>query len=188
MAELREFLPDVLSCKMKHGDRWVDGFVGILINAAGVEAYRSPPRLERADARKEAYDEAALRQWLIERRDDPEYLRTRSALLAVDITFVRSEQATDPANNFANIGFVVNADGYGFTSQGNPLSVTPFVGQGSPTEAAGGAGRGFRRMRRRGGRGFLARCRGPAGDAGGDARGARFRRARSTRARVPARP
>jgi hypothetical protein len=52
-----------------------------------------------------------------------------SALIAVDITFVRDEQATDPANNFANIGFVVNADGYGFTSQGNPLSVTPFTGQ-----------------------------------------------------------
>ncbi len=74
MAELREFQPDVLPVRMLHGDRYVDGFVGILINAAGVEAYRSPPRLERAAARKEAYDEAALRQWLIDRRDDPAYL------------------------------------------------------------------------------------------------------------------
>jgi len=73
MGELREFLPDALPCRMLHGTRFVDGFVGILINAAGVEVYRGSPRLERADARKEAYDEAALRQWLIDRRDDPAY-------------------------------------------------------------------------------------------------------------------
>ena len=51
-----------------------------------------------------------------------------SAKLAVDITLVRDEMVTSPSNDFANIGLVVNADGYGFTSQGNPESVTPFVG------------------------------------------------------------
>ena len=51
-----------------------------------------------------------------------------SAKLAVDITLVRDEMVTSPTNDFANIGFVVNADGYGFTSQGNPESVTPFTG------------------------------------------------------------
>jgi hypothetical protein len=51
-----------------------------------------------------------------------------SAKLAVDITLVRDEMVTSPSNDFANIGFVVNADGYGFTSQGNPESVTPFIG------------------------------------------------------------
>jgi hypothetical protein len=51
-----------------------------------------------------------------------------SAKLAVDITLVRDEMVTSPTNDFANIGLVVNADGYGFTSQGNPESVTPFTG------------------------------------------------------------
>ena len=49
-----------------------------------------------------------------------------SAQLAVDITLVRDEMA--PGNDFANIGVFVNGDGYGFTNQGNPQSVTPFAG------------------------------------------------------------
>jgi hypothetical protein len=60
-----------------------------------------------------------------------------SAKVAVDITLVASEQTVNPANDFANIGLVVNADGYGFTSQGNPESVTPFTGYN------GGGGNSF---------------------------------------------
>jgi hypothetical protein len=48
--------------------------------------------------------------------------------LAVDITLVRDEMATAPSNDFASIGLVVNADGWGFTGVGNPESVTPFTG------------------------------------------------------------
>jgi hypothetical protein len=54
-----------------------------------------------------------------------------SAKLALDITLVRSEQATAPSNDFANIGVNINAQGFGFTNIGNPESITPFVGQGS---------------------------------------------------------
>jgi hypothetical protein len=49
-----------------------------------------------------------------------------SAQLAVDFTFVRDEMAA--GNDFANIGVFVNAEGYGFTNEGNPQSVTPFTG------------------------------------------------------------
>ena len=51
-----------------------------------------------------------------------------SVKLAMDLTLVASEQGTAPTNDFANIGLNVNAQGYGFTNQGNPESVTPFVG------------------------------------------------------------
>ncbi len=49
-----------------------------------------------------------------------------SAQLAVDITLVRDEMAA--GNDFANVGVFINGDGYGFTNQGNPQSVTPFTG------------------------------------------------------------
>jgi len=48
--------------------------------------------------------------------------------VAVDVTLVASEMTADPGNNFATIGLVVNAHDYGFTNQGDPESVTPFVG------------------------------------------------------------
>lgn len=48
--------------------------------------------------------------------------------VAIDITLVASEMAPDAGNNFAVIGLVVNADGYGFNSIGDPESVTPFTG------------------------------------------------------------
>jgi hypothetical protein len=52
-----------------------------------------------------------------------------SSLLKVDITLVAADMAAAPPNNdYASIGLIVNADGYGFTGQGNPLSVTPFTG------------------------------------------------------------
>ena len=48
--------------------------------------------------------------------------------VAVDITLVASEMAIEPGNNFATIGLVVNAEGYGFNGIGDPESVTPFTG------------------------------------------------------------
>jgi hypothetical protein len=52
-----------------------------------------------------------------------------SAKLAVDFTFVANEMdRANTGNNFASIGVVVNADGFGFTSLPNPESVTPFTG------------------------------------------------------------
>jgi hypothetical protein len=52
-----------------------------------------------------------------------------SAKVAIDITLVADEMdRANTGNDFANIGLFVNADGYGFTNQGNPESVTPFTG------------------------------------------------------------
>jgi hypothetical protein len=48
--------------------------------------------------------------------------------VAVDVTLVASEMAIEPGNNFATIGLVVNAEGYGFNGIGDPESVTPFTG------------------------------------------------------------
>jgi hypothetical protein len=51
-----------------------------------------------------------------------------SSLVAADITLVASEMSTAAANNYASIGLNANADGWGFTGLGNPVSVTPFTG------------------------------------------------------------
>ena len=51
-----------------------------------------------------------------------------SSQIAADITLVASEMSTAAGNNYAAIGLVTNADGWGFSGLGNPVSVTPFTG------------------------------------------------------------
>ena len=53
-----------------------------------------------------------------------------SAKLAFDLTLIASEADPVSGNDFTTIGLYVNAQGYGFTPQGDPESVTPFSGYG----------------------------------------------------------